>query len=422
MKMGMWIRPVPPSVLRAVLVSFLALSSFAILYSTMLNERTMESLSVRSLESTGLALSYAAESALRAGEGRSDSEVRGILSDRVVAYALIAGKGGEVLFHTNPRLAGSRLPEPSAEWLRAGQPFGRRVTLGTGLPAYEYNYILHNRDGGPELLRIVIHTAPADRILSGARRMWWTVGLVVLLLWGLGIALDRVLARQLRLQSEANRRERLALIGRMTATLAHEIRNALGSVKGYTQWVIEKVEPSDPKKAGLDNALRAAGRIESLVNDLLLFSRQETYALAPIDLAPLVCDITSAESTGWGGKVDLDVRPGTIAIADADKLERVLRNAVRNALEAMRAEGTLRVTARGAGRWAEIRIEDTGPGIPEDELARLFTPFHTTKADGTGLGLAYSKKVVEGMDGRIDLSNRDDRDGAVLVIRLPGRG
>jgi signal transduction histidine kinase len=417
--MGMRMRPVRPAVLRAVLISFLLLSSAAILYATALNERTVETLSLRSLESTGLSLSYAVESALRAGRGRADDEVRGVLSDRVVAYALIAEEGGEVRFHTNPRLAGSRLAEPPGEWLRAGRPFGRRIILGTGLPAFQYNYILHRAGGGPELLRIVIHTAAADRIVSGARRMWWTVGIVVLLLWGLGIALDQALARQLYLQAEADRRERLALIGRMTATLAHEIRNALGSVKGYTQWVNEKVDASDPKKAGLENALRAAGRIESLVNDLLLFSRQEVYNVAGIELAPLLRETATMETADWPGEVQVDVPSGVSALADADKLGRVLRNAVRNAIEAMGEEGTLRVAGRRSGKWAEIRVEDTGPGIPEGDLGKLFTPFHTTKSDGTGLGLAYSKKLVEGMDGRIELWNREGRTGAVLRLLLP---
>jgi signal transduction histidine kinase len=419
MATGIRMRPVRPAVLRAVLVSFLLLSSSAILYATALNERAVETLSIRSLESTGLSLSYAAESALRAGSGKADDEVRGVLSDRVVAYALIAGKDGEIRFHTNPRLAGSRLPELPAEGLRSGRPFGRRITLGTGLPAFEYNYILRRAGTGPELLRIVIHAAAADRIVTGARRMWWTVGTVVLLLWGLGIALDRALARQLHLQAEADRRERLALIGRMTATLAHEIRNALGSVKGYTQWVNEKVDPSDPKKAGLESALRATGRIESLVNDLLLFSRQETYNVAGIELAPLLRETAAMETAGWPGKVEIDVSAGACALADADKLERVLRNAVRNAIEAMGEKGTLRVAARRSGRWVEIRVEDTGQGIPEGDLGSLFTPFHTTKADGTGLGLAYSKKLVEGMGGRIELWNREGRSGAVLRFLLP---
>jgi signal transduction histidine kinase len=415
-------RSVLPAVLRATLLSFLLISSGAILYATVMNERTVKSLADRSLESTAIALSTATESALRAGGSGTDSEVQGILSDRVVAYALIAERDGTIRFHTNPRMTGSRLPEDPRDWLRTGRHSGRRVVLGTGLPAYEYDYILHPLEGGPELLRIVLHTTPADRILAGIRRLRWTVAAVLLLLWTVGITLDRMVSRQFRLQEEAERRERLALIGQMTATLAHEIRNALGSVKGFTQWVSEKVDPSDPRKAGLESALRAAGRIESLVNELLLFSRQETYVMEPVSVLDIVRDTVTAESTGWGGKVEISVEPDTCALTDSDKLGRVLRNAVRNAIEAMGSEGTLKIEGMRDGKWAEIRVEDTGPGIPGADLPKLFTPFHTTKPDGTGLGLAYSKKVVDGMGGLIGVRNREGKGGAVFWIRLPGKG
>jgi signal transduction histidine kinase len=73
---------------------------------------------------------------------------------------------------------------------------------------------------------------------------------------------------------------------------------------------------------------------------------------------------------------------------------------------------------RKDGHWGYIEIDDTGSGVDESELPSLFTPFYTTKTNGTGLGLAYSKKVVEGMGGRISLSNRNDKSGAVLTIRL----
>ena len=77
------------------------------------------------------------------------------------------------------------------------------------------------------------------------------------------------------------------------------------------------------------------------------------------------------------------------------------------------------VSASTDGRTVRIRIEDTGPGIPESERERLFSPFHTTKSDGTGLGLAYSRKMMEGLHGRIELRNREGRSGAVLEILLP---
>jgi len=105
--------------------------------------------------------------------------------------------------------------------------------------------------------------------------------------------------------------------------------------------------------------------------------------------------------------------------ADREKLFRVIVNGIRNALDAIGQGGRIRIYAREDGRWVSVYIEDTGEGISEKDHYRLFTPFYTTKTDGTGLGLAYAKKVVEGMGGSIALSNRTGGVGAVLAIRLP---
>lgn len=416
------IRPSLPGVLRVVLFTFLLLSSAAVIYATGMNARTAQTLAESSLEGTALALSASAETALRSGGAGAEGEVREILSDRVVAYALIAGEDGAVLFHTNPGLAGTKLGEKGLrEWLRSGKNFGRRIRLGTGLPAYEFNYLIRSPAGKAEILRLVLHTTQADRILSDARKMWWTVGAVLLLLWTVAIALERVLTRHLRFQAEAERRERLALIGQMTATLAHEIRNALGSVKGFTQWVDEKVDEADPRKNALAIVLQGTERIESLVNDLLLFSREENYSVEPVDPTALLKETVAEAASGWGGEVEVRTIPGMRAAADPEKLRRILHNGVRNAIQAMGERGALKITARPEGDRMVIRIEDTGPGIPASELPRLFTPFHTTKTDGTGLGLAYSRKAIEGMKGEIDLANREE-GGAVLAIRLPIAG
>jgi two-component system sensor histidine kinase HydH len=410
-----------PNVLRISLALFLILSSGAILYTTAQNYRSAQSLGDQALESTALALSSSAESALRAGGRRADAEIREIFSDRVVAYGLIADEKGQVLFHTNPRRIGSHLSaeETITQW-PSKTAFGRRVILGTGLPAYEFNYLLHRPDGRAELLRLVLHTTPADRIVSQARRMWWVMGGGLILLWTVGVFLERIFTRHLRLQEELERRERLALIGQMTSVLAHEIRNALGSIKGYAQWVDEKLERPDPKKAGLAAVLRGTERIESLVQELLLFSRDETFKLERLDPVPLLNEAVQSAAFSWAGRVDLEKEAETFVKADKEKLGRVFLNGVQNALQAMGEEGTLRISVGRDGKWVQVVMEDSGPGIPEGEIPRLFTPFHTTKTDGTGLGLAYSKKVVEGMGGRISLVNRETGNGAALTVQLPG--
>jgi signal transduction histidine kinase len=237
-----------------------------------------------------------------------------------------------------------------------------------------------------------------------------------------GILFERILTRHLRLQEEMEGRKRLALIGQMTAVLAHEIRNALGSIKGYAQWVDEKMEPSDPKKTGLAAVLQGVGRIESLVQELLLYSREETLHLERLEPSAVLQEAVQEAASSWPGRVDLEAKSDARVTADRAHLRRVLINGIQNAVQAMGEEGNLSILIRPDGRWVRITVEDTGPGIPADEIPRLFTPFYTTKANGTGLGLAYSKKVVEAMGGKISLSNRTEERGAVLTVQLPRAG
>jgi signal transduction histidine kinase len=414
-------RPYLPAILRGALGLFLILSTAAVLYTTAQNTRIAQSLADQALESTALSLSSSAEMELRLSGARPGDPIRRLFSDRVVAYALIAKGDGTVLFHTNPALAGSNLSEKGLkQWLQSGKASGRRTFLRTGLPVFEFNYILHRPDGQAELLRLVLHTTSADLIISQSERIWWTVGLVLIILWTIGILLERMFSRQLRLGKELEEKRQLAVIGQMTAVLSHEIRNALGGIKGFTQWVDEKTEASDPKKEALAFVLKGTDRIESLVNDLLLFSKEESYERKALDIAPLVEEVIALEfQDKKDSVVDINLEQGLRVWGDAGKLHRVLLNGFQNALQAAERPSGIRVTGRSRGKWAEIRIEDSGPGIPANEFPLLFTPFHTTKPDGTGLGLAYSRKVISGMGGRIELVNREDRKGAALAIRLP---
>ena len=339
-------RPYFATVLRVSLVIFLFISSAAILYTTARNFQSVQSLSTQALESTALALSSSAETALRASGNVADAEIREIFSDRVVAYALIAGTDGKVLFHTNPRLVGSHLSDQGDQEWPSTTAGGRRIKLRTGLPAYEFNYILHRADGTAELLRLVLYTTQADRIMSDARKMWWTVGVILILLWIIGIMLEWIFARHLRLQAELERQNQLAFIGQMTAVLAHEIRNALGSIKGYVQWVYEKFEKPDPKKEGLSIVLRGVERIESLINDMLRFSRKEQYRIEHLDPVNLVEELINAEVPSWKEKVELEAGPDTRAMGDRQKLYQVLLNGVRNAIQAMEADGNLQITVK----------------------------------------------------------------------------
>lgn len=212
------------TVLRIALLVFLLISSLATLYTTSQNAELIRVLSNQAMESTALALASTIEGELRSGDTMTARQVSRILSDRVVAYALVSDLKGEILFHTNPALVGFRLPEKDLEEkLRVGKVFSRRIALGSGLPGFEFNYPLHPSQGGTQLLRLVLHTYPADQIISRSTKMWWTVGLILIFLWGIGTLFERMFSRQIRLEGKLQRSEQLALIGQMTSVLAHEI-------------------------------------------------------------------------------------------------------------------------------------------------------------------------------------------------------
>lgn len=408
------------TILRIGLFALLGVITAAAGYITFENTRSVKALAGQALESTALSLSYSAENALQLGAKAGD-EIKSVFSDRVVAYALVASEEGRILFHTNSRLEGQQLDgEELARWNSGEAPPGRRILLGTGMPAAEFNFTIHSPGEGKRLLRLVLHTAGTDRIAAEADRLWWIVSGALLLLWAVGILLERTFTRYVILRERMERETQLALIGRMTAVLAHEIRNAVGGIKGFSQWIGEKTEVGDERKAAIAGVIRGTDRIESLVNDLLLYSRNETYDLRDMALHPVIEEALEPVRSHWGGCVELEEDRGIRVRADRDKLERVLANGIRNALEAMGVEGLLKIAAHPEGGQAVIEIEDSGPGVREEDRPRLFTPFFTTKTSGTGLGLAYSRKVVEGMGGRVDLAGRSgSATGAVLTIRLP---
>jgi len=338
-----------------------------------------------------------------------------------VAYALIARLDGTVLFHTNPALMNTKLfsSQEMQKWISAGKNTSMRITLGTGMPAYEFNFVMDQPDNSPEILRLVLQTTEADNLIRQAKRMWWITGLLIGVLWAVGIIFERFFTHRVKTQAARENQKRLTLIGQMTASLAHEIRNALGSIKGYAQWLNEKSEEGSPQKEALTTVVTGALRIEALVQELLLYSKEETYHGETVELAPLISEAIASSMPGSSSGMELNIPPGISVRADREKLFRVIVNGIRNAMDAMGEGGSLRIYCYENSRWASIKIEDMGAGISEKDHDRIFTPFYTTKTDGTGLGLAYAKKVVEGMGGTITLANRTNGAGAVLTIQLP---
>jgi len=405
----------------AAVLAPLVVATAAIALATFGADRAVRSLADGALAGAARSISLAAERGLgprMPGMGGPPVDFARLFSERVVAFALVADRDGRVLVHTNPELVGTRVEPPGRGG--AADPFGgsgRRETLGTGIQVWVEDRPLRLRGGPAGVLRVAIYTEPVDGVLARFGVLRWGVLAAVAGLWGAGGTVVLLARRAHRLEREAARREELALVGQMTATLAHEIRNAIAGVKGHAQLAAERTGGDDPRGRQLELVLRGAARIEDLAEGLLGFAREERVDIAAVDLRRAVEAAVAAVS--WGGTVAVGALPEAAVSADPGKLERALLDGIRNAVEAMGERGTLRISGERRGREAVLRLEDDGPGVAPEALERAFTPFFTTKSSGTGLGLATARKALAAMGGAITLGNRPGGAGAVLTITLP---
>lgn len=243
-----------------------------------------------------------------------------------------------------------------------------------------------------------------------------------------------------RLYEKMKERDRLAALGEMAAGLAHEIRNPLGAIKGAAQYL-------DP--AGLQGGdaeilniiVEEVNRLDGVVAQFLTYSRPFPNAASgkfqSTDLNDVLWKTMKLIENDLprNVSVELDLTPGLPAInADAEQLKQVFINLALNAMQAMPDGGRLMIrtrrphapvelglsetTPRYSADQIEVRFADTGAGIPEDALDRIFIPFYTTKTKGTGLGLAISQRIVKGHGGNIEVQSRVG-EGTEFILRFP---
>src|SRR5579863_5985533 len=240
-------------------------------------------------------------------------------------------------------------------------------------------------------------------------------------------------------QAEARRSERLAALGQLSAGLAHEIRNPLGVIKGSAEMLTQKLAASNPLATELAGYISTeTNRLSALVTLFLDFARPLHADLTPTDISAVLDRALNDVAQFWKGapvRVEKEYQPKLPLVPlDEGLCEQAFLNIVQNAYDAMGAEGggTLRVTAGTSHRnmrdggnteGVEIRISDSGPGIPPELREQIFNPFVTTKKSGVGLGLSIVSKIIDGHHGsiRIEASNDDGapahkKSGACFVI------
>lgn len=222
-----------------------------------------------------------------------------------------------------------------------------------------------------------------------------------------------------------HRAERLAAVGQLAAGVAHEIRNPLTAIRSTMQYLLRDLAPDTPKHQLVEELLSEVDRINSTVGGLLSLSRSGEVRRVEMDLLETLgkaVKLVQAQAAEKGVEVGSDfAAPDSRILGDPGQLKQVFLNLLLNALQAMDAGGSVVVTARpwsGGSPWVEVRIVDTGPGIPPDQLRRVFDPFYTTKRDGTGLGLAICHGIIEQHEGEIQLDS-EIGVGTTASIRLP---
>jgi two-component system sensor histidine kinase PilS (NtrC family) len=213
-----------------------------------------------------------------------------------------------------------------------------------------------------------------------------------------------------KMEAEIKYKEKWAAIGELSANIAHEIRNPLSSLKGSVEMLKEDRITEGQKEKLMEIALKEMERLNKIITDFLTYSRPKAIEYGIFDLNLLLNDTLELLKNSASVRDDISIRKdfnGVISInADQQKLQQVFWNLGMNALEAMPSGGELSVHTQKENGLIEIGFQDTGHGIPRENMGRIFYPFFTTKDEGTGLGLAIAYRIIEEHKGTIDVSSK----------------
>lgn len=229
--------------------------------------------------------------------------------------------------------------------------------------------------------------------------------------------------------AQLQRSRRLAALGEMAAGIAHEIRNPLAAIHLYARMVADDlgqlVDAAPDRVAATSQTVRKIADgvrgLNAIVNDVLTFAREIHPRKASLEACDAITRAVEAHRPAIDAAgVRVLIEANNISIhADADLLHQALLNLIRNAVDAMTHGGTLGITAKRQDEQVVLTVRDTGPGIGEADVDRIFNPFFTTRSTGTGLGLAIVHRIVDAHGGSISVANDG---GAVFTLNLPCSG
>ncbi|MBX7219162.1 MAG: PAS domain S-box protein [Blastocatellia bacterium] len=238
------------------------------------------------------------------------------------------------------------------------------------------------------------------------------------------------LTEVIKLEQEIRRRDRLAALGKMAAGIAHEIRNPLAAMRGSIQLLQSEMDLNEDQAYLMQIVVRESDRLDRIISDFLAYARPSPLRLAKVDITACVEEtltlLRNSPEVKNVHEINLinPVRP-LLFVADSGQIRQVIWNLSRNAIQAMTEGGKLDIrVALLSTKELEIRLNDTGPGMSEEQLERMFEPFNSSRPSGTGLGMAIVYQIVSDHQGRISVTSSPatalaQTSGTEIIIRLP---
>ncbi len=272
--------------------------------------------------------------------------------------------------------------------------------------------------------RAGLNTSYADLIMNHAYLHILTQGIAIVTLSLLSFYLLRTMRRFLKLKVSEESERHLRKLGRMAATLAHEIRNPLGAMKGLTQVVQEETPENHHTQDLLQTVVSESIRLELLVNDLLEFATLKKTEYKTFDLNKLIGDVRSMLVEKFNeSKINIKIITNNDVLminSDPNGLRQVLLNVIINAIEASPQGKIVEVAIKldEKAKEAVIDVRDEGAGLMNQEANDIFEPFVTNKVKGSGLGLSISKQIIEQLKGKITIFSRPE-GGVHCSIKIP---
>lgn len=224
----------------------------------------------------------------------------------------------------------------------------------------------------------------------------------------------------IEIEDQLRRADRLAALGELSAGMAHEIRNPLGSIRGTAEILRDAFAPDDKYAEFTVILMKEVDRLNQVLEDFLHFVRpepSEKQKFLPAEALRDVLQLAEVQARKTGVKVVTEIPELPQVHGDSGQLKQVFLNLTLNAVQAMSAGGCLDVQAEQCGNWVLCRFTDNGPGIADENLERIFNPFFTTKQEGSGLGLAIAHRIVDSVAGQLLVESRVG-EGTTFTLKL----